>query len=555
MRDKSQKWQLVVNKHNERVDEVKGLGILPITIVVTQKTRLCDTIAAEFKEFLKETQGLSDEQVNEKVLVAHSKSKENYRLKGIDNDDSKIEWVFSVSMLTEGWDVKRVFQIVPHEERAFNSKLLIAQVMGRGLRIPIGWHISAGQPKVVVFNHESWAGAVQGLVNDVLEFDKKIVCRNIPESEYNFELLNVEYDPRTKTKTVTKKPVDNLFKKGYVAIATAQEQEEKYIEFDELVSGGVSTKWKTTLRNKTYSIDEMAQTMFDRLGEVDEAETYQQEYPIEKLKSIIKRSLEESGSSVITDESRQKLLHALNTIRQKTVEIPEARFEIVPTNFIEIRTSDYAKYDSVSASSLHKDKYLFVTGETVKYISSEEKEFYGELSDMSNSFNVISIANKYEFKTPLNLVIADSKPEERFIEMLTYKDTALFIDKWIKSAHVGFYSINYSWRSESHHSKISNFNPDFFIVTGNRIIVAEVKGDEKLRGDDEHDYLENKGKNVWAKKHFEIINEELEKRGSDVRYKFTFITPKSFGALAEAIKSEKTDKIDKFTSELDIILQ
>jgi len=25
---------------------------------------------------------------------------------------------------------------VPHEERAFNSKLLIAQVLGRGLRIP-----------------------------------------------------------------------------------------------------------------------------------------------------------------------------------------------------------------------------------------------------------------------------------------------------------------------------------------------------------------------------------------------------------------------------------
>lgn len=554
LRDKSQKWQLVVNKHNERVDEIKGLGILPITIVVTQKTRSCDAIAAEFKEFLKKSQGLSDEQVSEKVLVAHSKSKENYRLKGIDNSESKIEWVFSVSMLAEGWDVKRVFQIVPHEERAFNSKLLIAQVMGRGLRIPVGWHMSAGQPKVVVFNHESWAGAVQGLVNDVLEYEKKIVCRNMPESEYNFELLNVEYDPRAKTKTVTKKPVDNLFKKGFVALATAQEQEEKYVEFDELISGGVSTKWKTTLQNKTYSIDEMTQTMFDRLGEADEAETYQKEYPIEKLKAIIERSLEESGSNVITDESRQNLLRALNTIRQKTVEIPEARFEIIPTNFIEIKTSDYPRYDSASASSLHKDKYLFITGETVNHVSSEEKEFYGELSDRFNNFNVISIANKYEFKTPLNLVIADSKPEARFIDMLTNKDTAPHIDKWIKSAHVGFYSINYSWRSESHHSKISNFNPDFFIVVGNRIIIAEVKGDEKLRGDDEHDYLENKGKNVWAKKHFEIINEELEKRGSDLRYKFTFITPKSFGALAEAIKSQSVDKIDKFTSELDIVL-
>jgi type III restriction enzyme len=49
-----------------------------------------------------------------------------------------VEWIFSVSMLTEGWDVQNVFQIVPHEKRAFASKLLIAQVLGRGLRVPAG---------------------------------------------------------------------------------------------------------------------------------------------------------------------------------------------------------------------------------------------------------------------------------------------------------------------------------------------------------------------------------------------------------------------------------
>jgi len=54
-----------------------------------------------------------------------------------------VEWIVSVSMLNEGWDVKRVFQIVPHEEKAFNSKLLIAQVLGRGLRVPNGWDARA----------------------------------------------------------------------------------------------------------------------------------------------------------------------------------------------------------------------------------------------------------------------------------------------------------------------------------------------------------------------------------------------------------------------------
>ena len=47
---------------------------------------------------------------------------------------------------------KNVFQIVPWEDRAFNSKLLIAQVLGRGLRMPEN---TIGQPKVRVFNHAS----------------------------------------------------------------------------------------------------------------------------------------------------------------------------------------------------------------------------------------------------------------------------------------------------------------------------------------------------------------------------------------------------------------
>ncbi|MCJ7595232.1 MAG: hypothetical protein MUO52_10735, partial [Desulfobacterales bacterium] len=48
----------------------------------------------------------------------------------------KVEFIFAVNKLSEGWDVDNVFQIVPSEERVFNSKLLISQVLGRGLRLP-----------------------------------------------------------------------------------------------------------------------------------------------------------------------------------------------------------------------------------------------------------------------------------------------------------------------------------------------------------------------------------------------------------------------------------
>ena len=74
-------------------------------------------------------------------------------LKKVDESENPVEWIVSVSMLTEVWDVKNVFQIVPYGSRAFNSKLLIAQVLGRGLRVPLGMQ----QPLVTINNHEKWS--------------------------------------------------------------------------------------------------------------------------------------------------------------------------------------------------------------------------------------------------------------------------------------------------------------------------------------------------------------------------------------------------------------
>ena len=71
------------------------------------------------------------------TVTSHKDHKANLpKLKTVDDPQTSVQWIVSVSMLTEGWDVKNVFQIVPWEDRAFNSKLLIAQVLGRGLRIP-----------------------------------------------------------------------------------------------------------------------------------------------------------------------------------------------------------------------------------------------------------------------------------------------------------------------------------------------------------------------------------------------------------------------------------
>lgn len=546
IRDRDQKWQIIVNRHIERVEELKGIGILPITIVVTQKINACNLTAAEFKNFLKEVKGLSDEEISEKVLVVHGKSKENYRLRDVDNAESKIEWIFSVSMLTEGWDVKRVFQIVPHEERAFNSKLLIAQVMGRGLRVPVNWPHQAGTPKVTIFNHEAWANSVLGIVNDVLEYEKKITSLNLPESPYNFELLNVEYTNVTDKQVIEKTGTYKLFEKGYVDLATTQAEEEKYIEYSELVSG-TSQMWTTKVTNKTYSVDEMAQTMYERLGEEELASEYQKEFPIERLTEIINKSLEASGNSIITDQSRQKLLQSLGTIKRGQTTV--VKIESRPDHFNDIKTQDKMSYGSVSASGLHRDKFIFYTNDSIHNIPAEDLHFFEEILDPTNRLGSLPVMNTYDFKTPLNFVIADSNNELKFIAELVKPENAKAIDKWIKSPSQGLYGIDYSWR-KGEHNKNGRFNADFFIVVNGRIIMAEIKGDEQVSEPDP----ENIGKNKAAVAHIKIVNEELQRRGSEQRYKFTFITPSSYGALFDVIKSGDVSKIDHFTSNLDLAL-
>jgi Uncharacterized protein conserved in bacteria len=120
-------------------NKAKYCKVKPITILVTKDITVCKRLTDKLISFLAEKEQISKEQAAEKVLIVTSANEHSSNiplLDRVDSADNPIEWITSVSMLTEGWDVKNVFQIVPHEERAFNSKLLIAQVLGRGLRVP-----------------------------------------------------------------------------------------------------------------------------------------------------------------------------------------------------------------------------------------------------------------------------------------------------------------------------------------------------------------------------------------------------------------------------------
>ena len=186
-----EKWQLIYNRHKDWKKRLRQRGIRPLTIIVTKDIKTCKKVAEELQAFLQEWEGISWENTERKVLPVSSAKEHQMnlaKLKTVDRSNSKVEWIVSVSMLSEGWDVKNVFQIVPHEERAFNSKLLIAQVLGRGLRRPDGWQ--GADPIVTVFNHDAWASRIRHLVNEILEEEKRLSSGVIEDSSYHFDLHN-----------------------------------------------------------------------------------------------------------------------------------------------------------------------------------------------------------------------------------------------------------------------------------------------------------------------------------------------------------------------------
>lgn len=130
--------------------------------------------------------------------------------------------------------------------------------------------------------------------------------------------------------------------------------------------------------------------------------------------------------------------------------------------------------------------------------------------------------------------------------MLLQPANVSFYDSWIKSTPTRFYEIDYAWK-KGEHPKRGKFSPDFFIKLGNIILVIEIKGDEELREPSD----ENRKKNEYALAHFQRVNEHLEQEGNPVRYKFNFLSERSFNKFFQSLRN---GNIRSFRSELDVKL-
>ncbi|WP_340387413.1 DEAD/DEAH box helicase family protein [Paenibacillus sp. FSL E2-0151] len=111
--------------------------VKPFILIVAQDT----THASKLMDIIQSDEFFEGRYKN-KVITVHSnqsgqeKDETIQELMRLENPVSQTEIVIHVNMLKEGWDVTNLYTIIPL--RAANSKTLVEQSIGRGLRLPYG---------------------------------------------------------------------------------------------------------------------------------------------------------------------------------------------------------------------------------------------------------------------------------------------------------------------------------------------------------------------------------------------------------------------------------
>lgn len=526
------KFQKIYDNHLE-FHRMYGM-IKPVTLVVNKDIKSAEALAENFIHFLTKDIKMPPQVAESKVLIVTSATKHKKNLvalRDVDSKENSVEWIFSVSMLTEGWDVKNVFQIVPWEDRAFNSKLLIAQVLGRGLRRP---EQIANQPKVRVYNHANWSKKIQSLVDEVLEMELALssrIVQNQEREQYNFKLYTLDYSKEERVlekKEENKQEVFDLTKG--MKLVSKIEQETQETEYED-IKGNISIK-KTKVMQETISVDEVVRKISESFkGRALEAKLVFKngEYEREKLppaieiRNFIKMSMEDCGiqGDVLTIENANKIYGKFTGLLRRKPAVPVFNKKVndlicIETTSMKAQTERYSvikQYITMFLSSTYKSDML-----------EEEQKIFEKIRDEVKGRQVQEI-NKYCYKTPVDIVFTTLEPERKFVSMLTSDRVAAYIDAWVKSRDVGFYSIDYQ---KNKGSKFKGFNPDFFIKVGESILVVETKADG--------DYSEeNRAKLRAGKRHFELLNNQLQGQGISQRYYFDFLSPVDYNTFFEFI--------------------
>jgi len=539
---------------NHLANKKKYKEIKPISIIITADIPKCVEVWSELVKFISQKEKISLDKAKKKAIWVVSgvpakssaggkkifqlvdkpeseRQKNLQLLKEVDNSKNQVEWIISVAMLTEGWDVKNVFQIVPHESRAFNSKLLIAQVLGRGLRIP---EIYKGKDdiKVRVYNHIKFSAHIKNLVDEVLEIEDRFYWFPVDtKDEFNFDLHNLSYKKDLEFKQEKRKPVEFSEK---INLSPQSKNVEDYNVYKDVLTGEEITA-KYNIETTAFDLKTAANMIWAMLAayDTDEGTEFRIKYTKAKIRKILEKNLPE-GSDFISYENLNRAKTAFGKLFDVGGSFPY--FKNRADELQTLNTSKITK-QSVSATALKRESMCFYTDETINSLEGDEKTTFNEILEDEEEYKIKEI-NGSKLKSPLNCLTVSHDPERKFAKIL-FQNIELF-DSFVKNPDKSFYGIPYSFKKGTH-MKYLNFNPDFFFKKGTDILVVEIK-----KNDDES--RENIAKNRDAQEHFEKINEKQDEQ----KYYFYFLSPEDYAEYFQAVRE---NRYNNFKSRLMNILE
>lgn len=556
------KFQKIYQNHQKHKIEYPELK--PLTILITKDIKEAKRLHTRLSEFLVKQvgEGSLEEIGKTKVLLVTSDKDHKgnvLRLPYVDNKDEKAEWIISVAMLTEGWDVKNVYQIVPMEERAFNSKLLVAQVLGRGLRLPEKYPNSL----LTVFNHHKFSDSISELVREILEIEQRLTNAPLTDgtrAKFHFTLWNFDYSREPRIIPARETDARELDLNGTIDLTSETFEHDTETTFIDIDGEQMPVTFKIEKPKTTVGeiVDKIIKDFEIKDWEGKTLKLAEHQYtknnlpPRENLEALIRRSMIDRGikGDALGNHNRAKVYAAFGTLFPKPDKTVNYAKKANPLFEIPTQTRER---DSISFSSLRQNATIFYTSDYESEIISEDAKVNFLIAkderQLRGAFD--EIRNSFLFKTPLDLVFTSHEPERKFVELLCEQRNAEKLTAWIKSANKGFYSIPYTidtgtGRFTTQHG----FNPDFFLKiedSGTDYIIAV---ETKSNGDNSE---ENKAKYGFAKDHFDELNRQLKERNVNQHYVFHFVCPDDFPTFFEYLRDNSLIE-GKFYGQLEELL-
>jgi len=588
------RFSVVLQKHieNSELYAYRRDGrrqVKPITVFYCPTQANARTRSEEFIRFLakweKEENGVVateselDQIARDRVIcVTGAETKKSYKneLDNIEEIDpakigGKVEFIFCVGMLLEGWDVDNVFQIVPMEERVFNSKLLISQVLGRGLRIPrkvLNLDIQTTYPMLTVTNHERFANHIRELMDAVTNADMYITSEPLARRDdenwrgrHHFTVFNLNY--LSATRLEDKKPPEEPSLPMRELILT------KYSVDENVAIERIKGTDKYVLQKKKVSVDSVVDERYRRF-KLREFEGIHFDFgngafnrcPEEnEIRDAILKAMEKAEIPYdgLTDENRKQIELYFNQFLPRGTKqrvFVNITGDLTPAGTLSLEKS------SLRIGELERDSTAFISESyeeelddrskiMMKYLlnTRKPKEPAGGQQELSfiDSTGLLGkhgeyvrpliekddrppyIVNPSVLKSPQSAVLVSHYPEKEFVFRLLEHEQ--YLDAWIKSPDKGFYSIDYEYWKGGKDRVRQGFNPDFFIKINldSYIALLKRKGETahllelrdlqdkgyetlirvvEIKADDDDDEA-TPAKAEWAKAHFELVNGKL----------------------------------------------